>query len=145
MLPAFSEVREQFDFVTSTCGSIGKKHASPCARAKRVQRHQQRAPDIAAAAMRVSDRGSDLRFAAGAIRKRLENIPARDNACQSMVAVHCGNAPDPMIDHELEHAREFGVGSNVDEFGRHDIGDGPVHQLLIMWNHLARRKNKTFQ
>jgi hypothetical protein len=25
MLPAFSEVREQFDFVTSTCGPIGKK------------------------------------------------------------------------------------------------------------------------
>jgi hypothetical protein len=25
MLAAFSEVREQFDFVTSTCGPIGKK------------------------------------------------------------------------------------------------------------------------
>src|SRR5450631_4559166 len=93
----------------------------------------------------VSDRGSDLHFAAGAIRKRLENIPACDDACQSMVAVHCRNAPDPMIDHELEHAREFGVGSNVDEFGSHDIGDRPVHQLLIMWNHLTRRKDKTFQ
>src|ERR1700681_477297 len=84
-------------------------------------------PDIAAAAMCVSDRGSDLRFAAGAIRKRLENISARDNACQSMVAIHRGNAPDPVIDHELEHARQLGVGSKVDEFGSHGSGDGPVH------------------
>src|ERR1700693_2941265 len=80
---------------------------------------------------------TDLRFAAGAIRKRFENVPASDNACQSMVAVDCGNAPDTMIDHELEHPRQFGVGSNVNEFRSHDIGDGSVHQLLILGNHLA--------
>jgi hypothetical protein len=88
---------------------------------------------------------TDLHFAAGAIRKRFKNVPASDNACQSMVAVDGGNAPDAMIDHELEYARQFGVGSNVNEFRSHDIGDGSAHQLLILGNHLVGREYKAFQ
>ena len=91
------------------------------------------------------DLRTDLHFAAGAIRERFENIPAGDNACQSMVAVDCGNAPDTMIDHELEYPGQFGVGSNINEFRSHDIGDGSVHQLLILGNHLVRREDKAFQ
>ena len=63
------------------------------------------------------------------IRKRLENVLAGDNAGQPVVAVDHGNAPDAVLDHELEHPRQFGVGANVDEFRGHDVGDGPVHQI----------------
>jgi hypothetical protein len=49
----------------------------------------------------------------GAGGKRSEHILAGNNAHQSMVTVDHGNAPDSVLDHELQYSRQFGIGSDV--------------------------------
>jgi len=49
----------------------------------------------------------DLHFAAGAIRKRFRTSLRAIMPANRWVAVDGGNAPDTMIDHELEYARQF--------------------------------------
>jgi len=81
----------------------------------------------------------------GTRRKRPENIFAGDNPSQSMVVAEHGDAPDTVFDHELQHPRQPGVGTNVDEFGYHDIGDSSAHQLTVSRDHLVGCKGETLQ
>jgi hypothetical protein len=86
-----------------------------------------------------------LRGALGTGGKRSEHVLAGNDANQSMVAVDRGNAPDPVLDHELQHPRQSGIGADVNVRRRHDIGDGSVHQIIIPRHHLARREGKALQ
>src|SRR4029079_14216798 len=61
--------------------------------------------------------------------ERPENILASNDPDQAVVVVYHRNAPDLVLDHQLQHPGQPGIGADVDESSCHDIGDGPVHQI----------------
>src|SRR4051812_23588138 len=77
--------------------------------------------------------------------ERRDDVLTGDDSNQLLNAVEHDDTPDAVLDHDLEHARQSRVGTDIDEFGRHDVADLAAHQLVIARQHLARRERKALQ
>jgi hypothetical protein len=73
------------------------------------------------------------------------DIVARDNPQKPVFCIQDRKAPDSVLDHQLQHPREFRGSFDIDEFRCHDVGYCLFHQCVIAWNHAGWRKGKAFQ
>src|SRR4051794_29261400 len=67
-------------------------------------------------------------------RARLEgrdDVLAGDDSDQLLGIVEHDDAPDAVLDHDLEYARQPRVGTDIDELRRHDVADLAAHQVVI--------------
>jgi hypothetical protein len=87
----------------------------------------------------------ELRFFAGAELQSTNHVLARYHAKQPLIAFDHRYASDAMIDHELKHPRQLGFPPDIDEFRRHDFGDGSIHQFVVARYHVRQRKNEAGQ
>jgi hypothetical protein len=71
------------------------------------------------------------------------HVFAGDDTRKPLIAIDHRHAADPVIDHQLEHPRQPGIRSDIDEFRGQDVGDCAFHQIIIARHHVGRSKDET--
>ena len=81
-------------------------------------------------------------LAASTALQGAHHVFARDDARQPLIVIDHRHAADAVIDHQLKHPGQPGIGPDIDEFGGHDVRDGALHQVVVVRHHVSRGKDE---